>query len=195
MASKKPTIEDMKKQLDEHEIDYSAAKKHEDYVELMKQIEVAEENHEEVETQEPTEHEEVSEPVGVLGKVQAAKKVEIERTVTKKTSDTDYLIGRDYDELTAGERLIIREKSPEYESEETGVKVHVTARLITNWRIVKLHDRSYSKLLKGEIYTLSQEDYEVLKDEKVKVKTEATKNKCCGQAVYEQIPLLEVLNG
>lgn len=195
MASKKPTIEDMKKQLDEHEIDYSAAEKREDYVELMNQIEVAEENHEEVETQQTTDHEEVSEPVGVLGKVQAAKKVEIERTVTKKTSDTDYLIGRDYDELTAGERLIIREKSPEYESEETGVKVHVTARLIQNWRIVKLHDRSYSKLLKGEIYTLSQEDYEVLKDEKVKVKTEATKNKCCGQAVYEQITLLEVLNG
>lgn len=193
MASKKPTIDEMKKQLDEHGIDYSAAEKREDYVELMNQIEVAEENHEEVETQETTDHEEVSEPVGVLGKVQAAKKIEIERTVTKKTSDTDYLIGRDYDELTAGERLIIREKSPEYESKETGVKVHVTARLIQNWRIVKLHDRSYSKLLKGEIYTLSQEDYEVLKDEKVKVKTEATKNKCCGQAVYEQIPLLEVL--
>ncbi|USI66777.1 hypothetical protein LMK05_05730 [Lactococcus petauri] len=193
MASKKPTIDEMKKQLDEHGVDYSAAEKREDYVELMNQIEVAEENNEEVETQETTDHEEVSEPVGVLGKVQAAKKVEIERTVTKKTSDTDYLIGRDYDELTAGERLIIREKSPEYESEETGVKVHVTARLIQNWRIVKLHDRSYSKFLKGEIYTLSQEDYEVLKDEKVKVKTEATKNKCCGQAVYEQIPLLEVL--
>lgn len=193
MASKKPTIEDMKKQLDEHGVDYSTAEKREDYVELMNQIEVAEENHEEVETQETTDHEEASEPVGVLGKVQAAKKIEIERTVTKKTSDTDYLIGRDYDELTAGERLIIREKSPEYESKETGVKVHVTARLIQNWRIVKLHDRSYSKLLKGEIYTLSQEDYEVLKDEKVKVKTEATKNKCCGQAVYEQIPLLEVL--
>ncbi len=193
MASKKPTIDEMKKQLDEHGIDYSAAEKREDYVELMNQIEVAEENHEEVETQETTDHEEVSEPVGILGKVQAAKKVEIERTVTKKTSDTDYLIGRDYDELTAGERLIIREKSPDYVSEETGVKVHVTARLVQNWQIVKLHDRSYSKLLKGEIYTLSQEDYEVLKDVKVKVKTEATKNKCCGQAVYEQIALLEVL--
>lgn len=194
MASKKPTIDEMKKQLDEHGIDYSVAEKREDYVELMNQIEVAEENHEEVETQETTDHE-VSESGGILGKVQAAKKVEIERTVTKKTSDTDYLIGRDYDELTAGERLIIREKSPEYESEETGVKVHVTARLVQNWQIVKLHDRSYSKLLKGEIYTLSQEDYEALKGVKVKVKTEATKNKCCGQAVYEQIPLLEVLNG
>lgn len=182
MASKKPTIDEMKKQLDEHGVDYSAAEKREDYVELMNQIEVAEEN-----------REEVSEAVGILGKVQAAKKVEIERTVTKKTSDTDYLIGRDYDELTAGERLIIREKSPQYESQETGVKVHVTARLVQNWQIVKLHDRSYSKLLKGEIYTLSQEDYEVLKDVKVKVKTEATKNKCCGQAVYEQIALLEVL--
>ncbi|KXT63139.1 hypothetical protein [Lactococcus sp. DD01] len=192
MASKKPTIDEMKKQLDELGIDYSAAEKREDYVELMNQIEVAEENIEEVETQETTDHEEVSKPVGVLGKVQAAKKVEIERTVTKKTSDTDYLIGRDYDELTAGERLIIKEKSPEYESKEAGVKVHVDARLVQNWQIVKLHDQSFSKLLKGEIYTLSQEDYEVLKDVKVKIKVSGT---CCGNAVYDEVLLLEVLNG
>lgn len=189
MEEKKLTISEMKERLDEHNIDYNDAKKREDYVELMKKIDSPEENYQE---EAETKYEDEKTP-GLLSKVQEAKKVEIERTVTKKDNNTDYLVGRDYDELTAGERLIIREKSPEYENVEKGVMVHVTERLITNWRIVKLHNQSYSKLFKGRNYTLNQEDYELLKDEKVKVKTEATKNKCCGQAIYEQIPLLEVL--
>lgn len=167
------TIDEMKKELEKKGIDYSNAKRREDYLKLLNQ----------------------DESTGILGKVQAAKIVEVEQTVTKKGTDTSYLAGRDYGELTAGERLLIREKSPEYENIEKGIKVQVTNRLTTKWRIVKLHDKSFSKMIKGEIYFVSQDDYKALKDVKVKVKTEATKNKCCGQAIYEEIALLEVLNG
>lgn len=167
------TIDEMKKELDKKGIDYSNAKRREDFLKLLNQEEAS----------------------GILGKVQAAKVAEVEQTVTKKGTDTSYLAGRDYGELTAGERLLIREKSPEYENVEKGIKVQVTDRLTTKWRIVKLHDKSFSKMIKGEVYSLSQEDYKVLKNVKVKVKTEATKNKCCGQAVYEEVALLEVFNG
>lgn len=191
MASKKPTIDEMKQQLDEHGIDYGSAEKRDDYVELMKQIDVSEESELEETTDQP---EDVVESLGILGKVEAAKKVEIERTVTKKEDRYSYLEGRDYEQLDVAEREIIRQRSPIYENKDSGVKVKVTDRLVTAWRIVKLADRTYSKMLKGETYTLSQEDYEALKAIVVKVKTEATKNKCCGQAVYEQVTLLEVLN-
>lgn len=186
MEFEKMTISELKEFLDEHAVDYSEANVKADYVELAQETNVTNSDDKDTTSSEQTN--------SLLDKVQAAKQIDIERTVIKKSSDTDYLIGRDYDSLTAGERLIIREKSPEYESKEVGVEVHITNRLGTNWRIVKLHDRSYSKLLKDKIYTLTQADFDVLKNVTVKVKTEATKNKCCGQAVYEQILLLEVLN-
>lgn len=180
MAAKKMNIEEMKQILDEHEIDHSEAKLREDYLELMEQVE--------------TEEDVNDKPEGLLGKVQAAKK--IERTVTKKVEDKyAYLEGRDYGMLDVAEREIIRQRSKVYEDKEGGISVKVTERLITQWQIVKLADRSYSKLLKGEHYVLSEEDYNLLSNTVIKVKTEATKNKCCGQAVYEKIKLLEVLNG
>ena len=175
MDYKRMSNEDLVKLLDEKGIDHSGAKKKDDYIELLKNVP------------------EDTKPQGLVGAIKSALKVE--KTVTKSKEDpTAYLKGRDYGELTAGERLIIREQSLAYENKSSGIQVKVTDRLVTKWRIVKLSDLSYSKLLKGEAYVLSQEDFEVLKNEKVKVKTEATKDKCCGQARYEEVPLLEVVN-
>ncbi|MFB8449008.1 hypothetical protein ACFC3Z_07930 [Enterococcus thailandicus] len=188
----KMTIEQLQEFLDENKVDYSDAKVKADYVLLAENVvtqQSDEDINEEVEQQDESQDSEQSN--SLADKVKSA--IKIERTETKKVDDTSYLKDRDYSQLSVGERALIRERSPEYTSKETGVKVKVTDRLATKWRIVKLVDKSYSKLIKGAEYTLSQEDYEALKAEKVKVKTEATKNKCCGQARYEEITLLEVI--
>lgn len=196
----KMTIEQLQEFLDENKVDYSDAKVKADYVLLAENVatqqsyeDVNEETDEQEDTQdnkqEDIQNNEQSN--SLADKVKSA--IKIERTETKKVDDTSYLKDRDYSQLSVGERALIREHSPEYASKETGVKVKVTDRLATKWRIVKLVNKSYSKLIKGAEYTLSQEDYEALKAEKVKVKTEATKNKCCGQARYEEITLLEVI--
>lgn len=187
MDYKRMTNEALIELLEEKGINYSGATKKDEYIELLNNM--PDGNVESVENSEP----EDTELQGLVGTIKSALKVE--KTVTKSKEDpTAYLKGRDYGELTAGERIIIREKSVIYESADSGVTVKVNDRLATNWRIVKLADTSYSKLLKGETYVLSQEDFDVLRNEKVKVKTEATKNKCCGQARYEEVPLLEVAN-
>lgn len=180
----KMTNEQLKNFLDEHGVDHSKAKVKADYVQLAEKVKFKEDEKAAEETEEPK---------GLAAKVQSA--IKIERTETKKVDPVSYLKDRDYSQLTVGERAMIREQSPEYESDESGVDVVVTDRLPTKWRIVKLADKSYSKLLKGVKYSLSKEDYEALKDEQVKVKTEVTKNKCCGQARYESIYLLELYNG
>lgn len=179
----KMTNKQLKEFLDDHGIDYSDAKVKADYVQLAENVKPEDDKEVREETKEPGE---------LAAKVQSA--IKIERTETKKVDPVSYLKDRDYSLLTVGERAMIREQSPEYENDESGVNVIVTDRLPTKWRIVKLADRSYSKLLKGVKYALSKEDYEALKDEQVKVKTEATKDKCCGQARYESIALLEVLD-
>lgn len=180
----KMTNDQLKSFLDEHGVDHSEAKVKADLVQLAENAKLEDDK----KTAEETE-----ESKGLAAKVQSA--IKIERTETKKVDPVSYLKDRDYSQLTVGERAMIREQSPEYESDESGVDVVVTDRLPTKWRIVKLADKSYSKLLNGVKYTLSKEDYEALKDEQVKVKTEATKNKCCGQAKYESINLLELSNG
>lgn len=183
----KMTVEQLKDYLDEKKVDYSDAKIKADYV-LLAEKTISEN------TEEPNkEPNEESSDLNLADKVKSA--LTIERTETKKVDDTSYLTGRDYSQLSVGERQLIRERSPEYSSKESGFKVKVTERLATKWRIVKLADKSYSKLLKGVEYTLDQADFEALKNEQVKVKTEATKNKCCGQARYETVDLLEVVNG
>ncbi len=196
----KMKVEELKEYLDEHEVDYSEAKVKGDYVQLAeienaRQAKEAEQSdsdgHEDIEAME--ELTEVTEkPTSLADKVKSA--IKMERTETKKVDPISYLKDRDYSQLTVGERAIIREQSPEYINEDNGVKVTVTDRLPTKWRIVKRADKSYSKLIKGATYVLSQADFAALKNEKVKVKTEETKNKCCGQAKYESVNLLEVID-
>nr|DAV18282.1 MAG TPA: dimeris T4 recombination endonuclease VII [Caudoviricetes sp.] len=175
------TNDELKAYLDENGVDHSEAKVKADYVALAEKVNV-----------EQTEGAETEEPTSLAEKVKSA--IKIERTETKKAdTDLSYLTGRDYSQLTVGERALIREQSPEYVDTTAGVKVRVTDRLVTRRRIVKLADKSYAKLIKGAEYTLSQADFDTLENEQVKVKTEATKNKCCGQAKYESVNLLEVL--
>lgn len=191
----KMTNDQLKSFLDEHGVDHSEAKVKADYVQLAENVNI-EQNDESMGDPTNVEESQVVEeeqPASLVDKVQSA--IAIERTETKKVDPVSYLKDRDYSLLTVGERAMIREQSPEYESQGEGVEVVVTDRLPTKWRIVKLADKSYSKLLKGVKYALSKEDYDALKDEQVKVKTEATKNKCCGQARYESIDLLELTNG
>lgn len=180
-------VDQLKAFLDENNVDYKEAKAKADYVSL------AEKEKARQEAEDTGEPEQSEQPVNLVDKVKSA--IKIERTETKKVDAVSYLADRDYSQLSVGERQLIRDRSPEYINAESGVQVRVTDRLATNGRIVKIADKSYWKLLKGVDYTLSQADFDVLKDEQIKVKTEATKNKCCGQAKYESVDLLEVQNG
>lgn len=188
MDFNKMTVEQLKEFLDENNVNYKDAKAKADYVKLAENVKakLAED------TEETLEKPSQEQPASLADKVKSA--IKIERTETKKVDNVSYLKDRDYSQLTVGERAMIREQSPEYQNEDDGIEVTVTDRLPTKWRIVKLVDKSYSKLIKGATYKLSQADFDALKNEKVKVKTEATKNKCCGQAKYESIALLEVTN-
>ncbi|MGX2947197.1 hypothetical protein [Enterococcus alishanensis] len=181
MEFSKMTNEQLKTFLDEHNIDYRDAKIKADYLQLAEQVEIEQ-------LDEPEENRNK-----LVDKVKSA--IKIEQTETKTVDTVSYLKDRDYSQLTVGERAMIREQSPEYESQNDGVEVTISNRLATEGRIVKLADRSYSKLLKGVQYKLSKADFDVLKDVQVRVKTEATKNKCCGQAQYESVSLLELANG
>lgn len=182
MNYKKTSIEDLKKLLDEKGIDYSEAQKKDDFIKLL------EDAAEEVEP----DIEEEQKPQGLVGTIKSALKVE--KTVTKTVDKYAYLDGRDYQQLDVAERELVRQRSREYESKPSGVQVNVTDRLTGNHQLAKIADGKWVRFIKGSSYVLSQEDFEVLKGETVKVKTVATKDKCCGQAVYEEIPLLEVVN-
>lgn len=199
MEFKQMTIPKLKEYLDELGIDHSKAKLREEFValaeEASKQEEVQEPAEEtEIESTEVDETTDESEDEDLTSIVQASLSKPKEKVVVKQTL-AERLKGRDYSSLTVGQRQAIREESPEYQSVSQGIEVQVTDRLATKGRVVKLADKAYSKLFKGEKYTISNEDYEVLKDEVVKVKTVATQNKCCGSAKWEQIKLLEVING
>nr|WP_308545505.1 hypothetical protein [uncultured Lachnoclostridium sp.] len=180
MEFNKMTIPDLKKHLDSLGVDYSKAKKREDYLALVEENTV----HDDSESPKKT---------GVAELVKSAIKIEKE---TVKTIDDPlaYLKDRDYTQLSVGERAIIREQSLEYKNVENGVQVKVTDRLTTKHRIVRLADKSFSKLIKGATYTMSQADFDLLNGSTVKVKTIATQNKCCGQARYEDVALFEVTN-
>lgn len=131
-------------------------------------------------------------PKNVAEKVKSA--LSVTKTVTKTVDKYAYLADRKPHELTTAERLIVKQRSAEYQSVEGGVIVRVTDRLATPFRIVNISGK-FTKFVKGETYTLAEEDYEAIKNEVVRVKTEATKDKCCGAAVYEDAKLLEVVNG
>lgn len=200
MNFEKMKVEELKKYLDKHEVDYSEAKVKGDYVQLA-EIENARKAKKAMQSESDVQEdiatiedltEGTEKTTSLADKVKSA--IKIERTETKKVNDASYLKDRDYSQLTVGERAIIREQSPEYINDDNGVNVTVTDRLPTKWRIVKRSDKSYSKLIKGATYVLSQADFAALKNEKVKVKTEETKNKCCGQATYESVNLLEVID-
>lgn len=199
MEFKQMTIPQLKEYLDELGIDHSKAKLRDEFValaeEASKHEEVQESSDETAnESTEVDETTEESEEEDLTSIVQASLSKPKEKVVVKQTL-AERLKGRDYSSLTVGQRQAIREESPEYQSVSEGVTVEVTDRLATKGRVVKLADKAYSKLFKGETYVVSKEDYEVLKNEVVKVKTVATQNKCCGSAKWEQIKLLEVING
>lgn len=178
------TIDALKKHLDSVGVDYSDAKVKNDFLTLAK-ANAAQDEHQEPETTE-------EKPSGVAALVKSAIKVE-KKTVKVADDPFAYLKDRDYSMLSVGERAIIRDQSPEYENVSEGVKVTVTDRLTTKHRIVRLPDRSFAKLVKGATYTMDQADFDKLKGEKVKVKTIATQNRCCGGAKYEDIALIEVV--
>ena len=170
------TIKQLTDYLDEHQVDHSDAKLKADFVALAEEAQA-----------------EADKPSDVADLVKSA--IKIEKETTKVEADPlAYLKDRDYSQLSVGERAIIREQSPEYENVDGGVSVTVTDRLVSNHRIIKRASGDFAKLVKGVTYMLSQEDYDALKDDTVRVKTLATKNKCCGQARYEPVNLIEVAN-
>ncbi|MDT2685813.1 hypothetical protein [Enterococcus gallinarum] len=173
-------IDSLKEYLDNAGIDYTDAKKKADYVALAKENAIQADS-------------ESSKKNSVAELVKTAIRIEKE---TVKTVDDPlaYLKDRDYSQLSVGERVIIREQSPEYKDVENGVQVKITDRLTTKHRIVRLADKRFSKLIKGATYTMAQADFDLLNGSTVKVKTIATQNKCCGQARYEDVALFEVTN-
>lgn len=179
MDFEKMTIKELKKILDKQKVDYSNAKVKDDYLALAKENVVQDDL-------------EITKNSSVAELVKSAIKIEKE-TVKVADDPLAYLKERDYSMLSVGERAIIRDQSPEYVSVADGVEVTVTDRLTTKHRIVRLADRSFSKLVKGATYTMAQADFAALNGLTVKVKTIDTQNKCCGQARYEEVALIEVV--
>lgn len=174
------TIKQLKEYLEQKGIDYSTAELKADYIALASEVK-----------EEAEDTEETNDLVKAFDEA-----LVIERTEVKsEPSQVDRFAGRDYSQLTVGERKIIRSLSPEYTDAQDGVPVKVTERLSQAHYIAKKADRGYTKLVKGKVYNLTNADYEALKNKMVRVKTVATQDKCCGQAVWEDVKLLEVVNG
>lgn len=198
MEFKQMTIPQLKEYLDELGIDHSKVKLRDEFValaeEASKQEEVQESLDEtENESTEVDETTEESEEEDLTSIVQASLSKPKEKVVVKQTL-AERLKGRDYNTLNSAQRNLIREYSPEYENVEGGVKVEITDRLVTTGRPITITDGSRARFLKGKSYTLSEEDYELIKDEVVKVPTKETAHQCCNKK-WEQIKLLEVING
>lgn len=142
-----------------------------------------------------TEEEPVIETDGsdLVSKISGAIKKEV--TVAKRENDViEQLKSRPYGELTRGQRELLRQNSDEYVNVENGVKVKLNERLATEKRLVKFSNNIWKYLYDGKEYFLSEEDYNLLKDAKVKVKTKETEHLCCGRAKYESVDLLVVDN-
>lgn len=126
----------------------------------------------------------------LLDVVSKAVVKEAAQSETKKDNIVEELKSRPYGTLTRGQREVLRQNSPEYENVEGGMDVKLNDRVATEKRVVKDASGNWVSLFKGNTYSFSEQDYNLLKDAQVRVKTEATKDKCCGNAEYESISLL-----
>ncbi|WP_430598253.1 hypothetical protein [Enterococcus sp. AZ177] len=126
----------------------------------------------------------------LLDVVNKAVVKEEEKDETQQDDTIEVLKSRPYGTLTRGQRELLRQNSPEYTNVDGGIDVVLNGRLATEKRLVKDADNNWVSLFKNKTYSLSEKDYNSLKDAQVRVKTEATKDKCCGNAEYESVPLL-----
>lgn len=171
--------DEIKAKLDELEVEYDPNSK-KDFLEALleeKKSETPDEGTEEKQT-------------NLLDVVSKAVVKEEEKEEVQQDNTIGELRTRPYGTLTRGQRELLRQNSPEYKDVESGVNVKLNDRLTTEKRIVKDADNKWVSLFKGKTYSFDEEDYNSLKDAQVRVKTEATKDKCCGSAEYESVPLL-----
>ena len=138
--------------------------------------------------QEETDQEETQ--TSLLDVVSKAVVKEETQEESKQDNTIDELKSRPYGTLTRGQRELLRQNSPEYVNVGGGINAELNDRVATEKRIVKVASNNWVSLFKGKTYSFGEQDYDLLKDAQVRVKTEATKDKCCGSAEYESVPLL-----
>ena len=172
MTLEKMTIPQMKDKLQEIGVDYSKAKSKSDFEKLI------------------NDNVDNSQSDSVVDTVKNAIVKDDEMTESKPSKRVTRLSQVPYGQLTRGERLLLREKSPEYSNVTNGISVKVTSRNTLSKQIHKISNGTYAHFLTGGSYILSEDDYNVLKDVTIKVKTKETEKMCCGRAKWEKVPLL-----
>lgn len=169
--------DEIKAKLDELGIEYDPNSNKDVLKELLEQNKVQEETQEETQP-------------NLLDVVSNAVVKDAPQEEAAKDNVVEELKARPYGTLTRGQRELVRQNSPEYKNVDGGISVSLNDRLATEKRVVKDAENEWCSLFKGNTYSFSEQDYDFLKDAQVRVKTEATKHKCCGSAVYESVPLL-----
>lgn len=133
----------------------------------------------------------------LLDRVEKAKTTEtlVSQAQSESNAKAQKLKEKEFGTLTYAQRQIVRANADEYVSDSEGKKATVQPRSLTGHELVKDAKGEYVNLIAGKTYTFSDDDFDKLNGKTIHVKTEATKDLCCGSAVWEDIPLLEVTNG
>lgn len=168
--------DEIKAKLDELGIEYDTSARKEELVQLL-------DEHAAKETQEETKPDLLDVVSNAVVKAEPEEEVQQDNVIEELKS-------RPYGTLTRGQREMLRQNSPKYANVEGGVRAKLNDRVATQKRVVKNSENQWVSLFKGDVYSFGESDYDLLKDAQVRVKTEATKNKCCGSAEYESVPLL-----
>jgi len=176
--------DEIKTKLDELQVEYDPTSNKD----VLKGLLDQKMNQKETETTDEEDPEETQ--TSLLDVVSKAVVKEETQEESKQDNTINELKSRPYGTLTRGQRELLRQNSPEYVNVDGGINVELSDRVATEKRIVKASDNNWVSLFKGKTYSFSEKDYNSLKDAQVRVKTEATKDKCCGSAEYESVPLL-----
>lgn len=165
------TIDEIKRKLDTEGIDYSQAKNKQDYLALL-----------------PDEKTSLVDKFDAL--VEAPKEAKQQEQTDNRAS---ILRNKEPGTLTRSQKLYRNRDAEEYESVQDGIEVKIASDYLGNKVIEKVAGGILKQFKAEKTYVMSMEDYDVVKAKTLRVKTPDTKNKCCGQAKYMNVPMLEVI--
>ncbi|OFI46748.1 hypothetical protein BG262_02825 [Floricoccus penangensis] len=196
------TIKEIKERLDNLGVPFNDRAKKQELLDLLNQHEKSQENFVLEDEVADSAHEELEKEVipkstSVVDKIKGAIKLPEEATPQKETPLV-YKV-KEHEKTTSkpltNPQLILLAKagmdSAEYQSVENGIDVRISDRATTGYRVVDIAGKQRARLLVDKVYTMSEEDYKVAKNETMQVKTKDTVNLCCGRARWEHISVLE----
>lgn len=175
MDHSKTTIEELKAMLDEAGVDYSDAKKKDDYIGLL-----------------PSQDETVAEPTEVPASLsESLASMANNSKAEEKPSEpshADVLRNRDPGKLTLSQKILLDNEAIEYVSVEGGKAIRINPRY-TGSHVSEMASEERYDFKSSKVYIVSNADYEALMTKRMPLKTEATRGLCCGRAKYESGPV------